>query len=371
MKKQLLAVLLTALFGSTYAQQIRNVDVLDSGGNPINGSIEICEGGTVKIGFQATGFCANTKFRIDLIDPGQQNSPISSITVATSPSSIPLDNGSGNNRLIRITSIAPAGCNDPERSGSTRPIQFIRFTVDMVAVSGANSIQTSGTLGATIQQDLQNGNILIYAAPRFWTMRVNACPGTSATALRLTSPNGIAYSAVENVSPWFLFGNEALSRLWTINDPTWGINSTYTSGFPTGVYSLSISLRDQQSTPLTSYPKQRTAQGAVVGSKTVAFEIQAPGARIGRADKSELSVRAWPNPTTDRLTVAIPAFEAELFSVRLIDLGGRPVYEKSAVATSASHQEEISLSQQPTGTYLLQVTTPQGIRMAKIMKTSY
>ena len=371
MRKNLLLSTLTCLLAvTTYAQQIKNVDVVDAQGKPIQGSVEICEGGLVRLQFTATGFCAGTTYRLDVIDPGNAT-PVNSATVTGSPGSVLLDSGPGNNRLVRITSIAPAGCNDPEKSGSTNPVKFIRFSADVVQVTGANASQTTGTKGSDIKLDLQNGDVLTYAAPRFWTIIVNACPGTNAVLLSLSSVNGVAFKAVENVSPWVLFGNEMFTRLWTIHDPTWGINSTYTTGFPVGVYSLALSLRDQQGTPLTAYPKLRTAQGNVVGSKTISFEIKAPSPpRIGVIEP-ELTVRAWPNPTTDRLTVEIPAFEAEAFSMRLIDMEGRPVYEKAAVTTSANHQEEVSMSQHPTGTYLLQVNTPQGMRVAKIMKTGY
>lgn len=245
------------------------------------------------------------------------------------------------------------------------------ITLDMKAVTTSPSTPTSGPLGANIKLNLSNGDVLTYPSPRLWTVIVTApCPNVESIQMQLTGP-GINFQTVENTAPFALFANNG-NTYFTINDPDQGLGAAYNNGWPTGGYSLMVMPRDQDGVPTGSLPKTRTPQGNVLGSKTVNFTIADPGGspRAGVAEITSTRVQAYPNPTTNRLSLDISTELRQAVSVRLSDLQGRAVYQNDVTAEGTTHHEEINMEKQPSGIYLLKVMTNGRIETLKVLKTT-
>lgn len=67
------------------------------------------------------------------------------------------------------------------------------------------------------------------------------------------------------------------------------------------------------------------------------------------------SIKAYPNPTDDKLTVEMELTEVEPTSIAVYSLLGQMVHEESFSRLSNSYREVISLPQLPEGVYLLQI----------------
>lgn len=79
-----------------------------------------------------------------------------------------------------------------------------------------------------------------------------------------------------------------------------------------------------------------------------------------------LSLKIYPNPTTDILNLRIDLNDYQKYSYELYDLGGRFLNKK----TVAGKVTELSMSKYPSGTYLLKVSkgnTP--VKIFKVIKT--
>jgi hypothetical protein len=79
-----------------------------------------------------------------------------------------------------------------------------------------------------------------------------------------------------------------------------------------------------------------------------------------------LSLKIYPNPTTDILNLRIDLNDYQKYSYELYDLGGRFLNKKPV----AGKVTELSMSKYPSGTYLLKVSkgnTP--VKIFKVIKT--
>lgn len=104
--------------------------------------------------------------------------------------------------------------------------------------------------------------------------------------------------------------------------------------------------------------------GSVAGGVQQAYEISVVTA-IEQAKTINLSVTAFPNPTTDFLTLSIREFKLSGLSYQLFDMSGKLLlYEKIT-----SSQTQIVMSQLVSASYLLVVKQGNmGLKTFKIVK---
>ncbi len=79
-----------------------------------------------------------------------------------------------------------------------------------------------------------------------------------------------------------------------------------------------------------------------------------------------LSLKVYPNPTTDILNLRIDLNDYQRYNYELYDLGGRFLLKKSVSGKTT----EISMSKYPSGTYLIKVSKGNSsVKIFKIIKT--
>ena len=77
-------------------------------------------------------------------------------------------------------------------------------------------------------------------------------------------------------------------------------------------------------------------------------------------------VMLFPNPTSGLTTLDVSLTEAMDFQVRVLDLGGRVIFHREESMTT-QFRDELDLSGQPTGMYILQIIANGKPHYAKLM----
>ena len=91
------------------------------------------------------------------------------------------------------------------------------------------------------------------------------------------------------------------------------------------------------------------------------------GLRVGSA----LSVKAYPNPTSDNLTVAVDVGMIGTITIDLIDALGQKVMSSTTTRTSTSRSIDthvIDMQNIPAGTYRVVVSTPMEVRTVGVVR---
>jgi hypothetical protein len=78
------------------------------------------------------------------------------------------------------------------------------------------------------------------------------------------------------------------------------------------------------------------------------------------------NISVYPNPANNVVRIAMPLSTPEAYSVRMLDINGRVVFNKSQ-SKSTSVSETISLDQLAGGVYTLQVSTASGVSTSKVV----
>ncbi|MFN8344516.1 MAG: T9SS type A sorting domain-containing protein [Spirosomataceae bacterium] len=227
-------------------------------------------------------------------------------------------------------------------------------------------------------------NISSYPAPRYWTIVVELCDNTLpvrsiAYYTYLVDNAGAilrSYNTVENNPPYLMFGNSGFNGLYTLDSPTWGFYSeteTYSSGFPEGNYNLHIKAKSLPGVDYGPYPANvtRNEAGNTLVDKVYYFKIGTAAGRVGVSEKLSDETNfatVAPNPVTRTLTTVIKGAKGQPVKLNLTDITGRVLMQRDVVPTTNDHREEVDVSGQATGVYLMQVVSPTKKASLKVVK---
>jgi hypothetical protein len=121
--------------------------------------------------------------------------------------------------------------------------------------------------------------------------------------------------------------------------------------------------------PLLTDKSVRDADG--VDSLGLDPLVPASAAELISADEAmvmgDFTVRAFPNPTSDKVTLVADRVGTEPLMVALLDLHGKLLYQGEWLATADNHQE-ITMRAFPAGTYILQVIAADQVIRRKLVK---
>ncbi len=75
---------------------------------------------------------------------------------------------------------------------------------------------------------------------------------------------------------------------------------------------------------------------------------------------------AYPNPTTNELSVMVSLSEGKAYQIEVTDLHGAKVHHENHTFTNGIHK--LNTSEWNSGMYILQVATDKGSKYVKVMK---
>ena len=91
------------------------------------------------------------------------------------------------------------------------------------------------------------------------------------------------------------------------------------------------------------------------------------GDGITNPDQQIASFQVYPNPANDQLTVVFSSNAEELYSIRMIDITGRVVMNKSLVSVGGDNQYELNLAAIPRGLYLVLLQNGVGVMQRNVV----
>jgi hypothetical protein len=86
------------------------------------------------------------------------------------------------------------------------------------------------------------------------------------------------------------------------------------------------------------------------------------------AQEQDIGILLSPNPTTSHAHLSLTHEGAVLLGLRVLDLQGRVISDMQYKRSAGWREEDIDLAGQPSGTYILQLRTSEGMRALKILK---
>lgn len=230
-----------------------------------------------------------------------------------------------------------------------------------------------------------------YQTPRFWTVDVAICDPAVAANVKsvsyemyllnpVTEAIQQSFNTVENNAPYLQFGNAGggYTTLYTLNDPTYGFYSptgVYDAGFPKGKYNWRIRAYDKPGIDYGPYPSNVTKNpdptAAILAEGNYYIEItNASGARASAEVVEATFATVTPNPVTRTLTLSINGAKGQDVKLNLVDASGRSLMNRSITPDSNTHREEVDMSNNNTGMYFMQVTSPTKRATLKVLKVS-
>ena len=99
-----------------------------------------------------------------------------------------------------------------------------------------------------------------------------------------------------------------------------------------------------------AYTQQSPTSGSVSAGVQQAYEITVVNS-IAEAKNINLSVKAYPNPTTDFLTLEVKDFEQSTLLFQLFDMSGKLIVSDKVNANS----ETVNMKNIPSATYFLKI----------------
>lgn len=237
-----------------------------------------------------------------------------------------------------------------------------------------------------------------YKTPRFWTLEAKLCaanPDVKSLTFRADKLDAVdnveaQFYTTEDNDRYFMFGNGGntpADQVYTINHPYFAFynGGLYDAGFPKGKYNIKIDAwmvaGDTQGGTLLSNvqkiapwnPAHMSApQMPIAGlSRTYYIDITTTdgSARVG-VDSEEAFAVVTPNPVTRTLTLSINGAKGQNVSLNLVDASGRSLMTRSVTPESNSHREEVDMSNNKTGMYFMQVSSPLKNAALKVLKVS-
>jgi hypothetical protein len=229
-----------------------------------------------------------------------------------------------------------------------------------------------------------------YQTPRFWTVDVKICDPNVASLVKsvsyemyllnpITEAIQQSFNTIENNPPYLQFGNGSqYTRLFTLNDPAFGFYSptgVYDAGFPKGKYNWRIRAWDKPGVDYGPYPSNVTKNvdptANILAEANYYINVtNAGGARIGVETTEAEFATVTPNPVTRTLTLSINGAKGQEVKLNLVDAAGRSLMTRSITPETNSHREEVDMSNNNTGMYFMQVTSPVKSAALKVLKVS-
>lgn len=233
-----------------------------------------------------------------------------------------------------------------------------------------------------------------YKTPRFWTIEAKLCatnPAVKSLTFRLDKLDAVGnvetqFYTTEDNDRYFMFGNGGntpADQVYTINHPYFAFynGGLYDAGFPKGKYNVRIDAWDKAgdvSTGLSNVaktapwnPSHSGFPSANLLSRTYYIDITTSNgsAREGVSEEETFAV-VTPNPVTRTLTLSINGSKGQEVKLNLVDAAGRSLMTRSVTPESNSHREEVDMSNNKTGMYFMQVTSPLKNAALKVLKVS-
>ncbi|MFN8346817.1 MAG: T9SS type A sorting domain-containing protein [Spirosomataceae bacterium] len=275
--------------------------------------------------------------------------------------------------------IYPAPTGQPSTPASFMPKSY----------PGASQSQVTGT---TLDETTPTNRRVFdqYQTPRFWTVNVVVCNPTLAAATKsisyemyllnpVTEAIMQSFNTIENNPPYLQFGNgDQFTRLFTLNDPAFGFYSptgVYDAGFPKGKYNWRIRAWDKPGVDYGPYPSNVTKNvdptANILAEANYYIDVtNASGARVGAEVVEAEFATVTPNPVTRTLTLSINGAKGQEVKLNLVDAAGRSLMTRSITPETNSHREEVDMSNNNTGMYFMQVTSPVKSAALKVLKVS-
>ena len=232
--------------------------------------------------------------------------------------------------------------------GSAGTWQNIGHTAATGTANGGNDV--AGTLTSGIFTSFSDFS-LASTAPA----SNNAANTSNPLPVELTRFAAVRQSAAPAVSLTWATASEQNSTYFEIerslNGKTFATIATVTAqGNTAQASAYAILDREAPTAQLYYRLRQVDADGTAAYSPVVAI-----------AATAKAMLRAYPNPTTDAVTLTMPTTLGQLVSI--LDLSGREVRRIEASATG-----QVSLRGLPAGTYLLHVRTSSGLAVCRVVK---
>jgi len=76
---------------------------------------------------------------------------------------------------------------------------------------------------------------------------------------------------------------------------------------------------------------------------------------VSVAEKETTKLSVYPNPSTGIFNVQIPAITSGIATIQVFDASGRKVYSTEVSAISGNQNQQINLSNQPKGNYVVKM----------------
>ena len=172
--------------------------------------------------------------------------------------------------------------------------------------------------------------------------------------------------------------------VWVFVDPlpTAGFNLTYNTGFEINFVNNSTNdnswfwdfgdgFTDTTQTPTHTYQFTGTFEVMLIstndcGSDTITAFVET-GIESINNDLYAPNISLYPNPTPGHFQISISDLDHKLFSLKIMDIRGRKIWEKKINPVSGEFLETINLESQPEGMYLLEVSSEKYRVMEKIV----
>lgn len=225
-------------------------------------------------------------------------------------------------------------------------------TYSLNGISGNNNVSESelATDGTNVFYRANDGSVWI------WPRNGN---GTFGTPFRLPGiANCAGYLAASPERPMEVFYQGNFDRMWTIK-------------FESGTGWRQMPMADVYNVKGPIIAKTKVAYRNSSNTIWHEYEVNCPGkmdASINFDTPEALMVTAFPNPATDHLTVRIETPQDAQGDLTMYDLAGKIVRQMTQdhSFSAGTHELELSISDLPTGTYLLRWTGGGHITTTKV-----
>lgn len=114
------------------------------------------------------------------------------------------------------------------------------------------------------------------------------------------------------------------------------------------------------------YKVEVLQSGCSALSKPIMVTILTPLSNVGVI--AEPSVRFYPNPTSDVVTISVDLAQAATAKIQLYDMQGKNLFQNEVKQTKPSHYWRVDASQWLPGAYMIRIVTPYAEYTGRLMK---
>lgn len=146
---------------------------------------------------------------------------------------------------------------------------------------------------------------------------------------------------------------------------TWTVSPAYPQVIAgQGTNSITI---DYNSCPVGTYTVICTPSNACGNSNNRTIVVTVTASRKSAPTAASFEVNAYPNPATDRVTVAMNAVNAGNASFTLVDMSGRLVLEQNSAVAAGLNKYELNLANLAKGVYTLRVAADDNSQTIRLV----